>query len=351
MGEEIESKIIKNPLSNIAYMTLVYFGVIVNSLMMVITFFATNPVYGNPNGYFWFNLSVLLIIPVLGTFLYSLFASLLISRRIVVSPLFVGLLTCFPAVGIGAYHEYEYTLYLSPSARMQSVFGFMFAATLAFLFLFFVAGSPMQVGLRSLIGAYAERSNIESGTLFYETEVSTANILHRLEDSDWLTNKCSLRLVEKKEARNETRAKLQKFETDFYFALYAKDDGSKTLVSIIPYQLMTNPAEKIVFVSQASKESLAVQLDILVKDLQLKQDSGVKSKILRDSANHAMEPARFPAILKYRSHFVLTSVAIVLSIGTFAAYSAQIITDQAALSIIAIIVAIAGTAINIVGRK
>ncbi len=238
----------------------------------------------------------------------------------------------------------------SGTFRMNSIFSYLFSVFLVYLFLSYVAGIFMQPLIRGLIGAFAERENIKLGTNLYRVS-HIKNILEKMEDKKWLSDLCSMRIVGKKEGKDEIRLKLNKYRTNFFLAIYAKRAGSENLVSLTPYELIENPAQKIISASNDSKYSLDPQMEEIKKSLNLVAISGEKPEILYDSINYTMSPARFPMLVKFRNQIFAVFATSLLSVLAALAYFTGILNLQTVVGIIAIIVALGSTALNMVSKK
>jgi len=342
---------LKRTFSSVNYATLVLLAVFFNLFLMVISFFILSPSPLDLQRFIWFEVSTLILIPVLGSFSICFFASIKTLRRITVSPVYVVLLTLVPALVLGAYVEYTVYVSVPETARMNAVFNYMFSTMILYLLWTYLAGVVLHPVIRSLIGAYAERDNIQSGTSFYKTSIPIGHMLNTMEDKKWLSELCSLRIVEKKEEENIVRLKLNKYKTNFYLAVFVRKVDSEILVSLTPYQLKENLAEKTIHVSNDSKQYLKAQTVEMEKSLKLEPISAEKSEILYDAINYAMSPARFPIILKYRNEFLVVAVALFFSMLATLSYFAGMIEIQTLVGIIAIIVAIGSTAITLLSKK
>lgn len=345
-----QNETFERPLASIGYASVVFLGVFFNFLLMVFSFFISQPSRSNPQGTTWFNIALWLVIPILGSFSFSLLLSAKMPRRIVVSPVYIMFFTSIPAFTLGTYVQFTMSSY-DPESAMNSVFEHLFLSILIYMFLNYFSSLLMHPIVRRLFGAFAERHNIESGTNFYESSMPFGSIQSKTEDKRWLSEYCGMRIVEDKRKENIIKIKLNKYKTDFYLALYARNVGSKTSVSLTPYELKENPAEKLVRVSDDSKHFLEHQIGQIEKSLELVLIPAEKSAIFYDSVNYTMSPARFPAILKYRNQLIIAGIALLTMVIMTLIYHVGFIEIQTLVGVIAIIVALGSTAVNMLSKK
>lgn len=307
-GAEAAPTALKRPLRSIAYLSVVFLGVLVNLTLMVLSFVIIRPSELGGARTTWFLIAIAAFIPVLGTLIYCFAGSLRMANNIVISPTHVILFTIIPALAIGAYVEYSMS-YLYPEAyRMSNVFGYLFLAIISFIIWIYLAALVFQPIIRSLIGAYAVRENITKGTSVYTT-TDLWHILEKTEDKKWLSEICSLSVVDRKEELDEIMLKLSKYGTHYYLSVYGKQTTSKCLVALTPYELFENAAEKIVFVSDDSLKGLSLQIREIASAWELAPISTHVPQIVYASANchvacafHWASEVQDP---DYRSHFFL----------------------------------------------
>lgn len=340
----------KEPLKSIGYIAIVFLGVLFNLFLMVISFLLSQPSQNNAYGNDWFFASILFLVPLFGSFLFCVLASLKMPRRIVIAPIYVIVFSIVPTLILGSYVIHSLDFNYSSVFRMNSIYNYLFITILLYLFWGYTGGIFFQPIVRGLVGAFAERDNIKSGTKFYKIS-HIKNVFERFEDNKWLSDLCSMRIIEKKEEKDEIRLKLNKHRTDFFLTICAKRVDSKNLVSLTPYELIENPAQKVISVSDDSKYSLSPQMEEIKKALNLEQISSEEPEILYDSINYTMSPARFPMLLKFRNQILVMFVTLLLSGLTVLTYFTEIFSIETVIGIIAIIVALGSTAFNIVGKK
>jgi len=274
------------------------------------------------------------------------------SRRITISPVYVMLFTFIPSSLLGAYVVHEQNYMMVPTARVQLVVNFLFSTSVLYIFLLFFLSRVLHRIIRGLIGAFAERDNIRSGTEVYGTSLLLENILLKIDDRKWLSDLCGMRIVERKEEENEIRLKLNKHETNYYLSIYSEMTDSKVLFSLTPYELDENLAKKNIIVSEDCRLSLRHQIEEMKESFELKEiPESESSRIVRDSLNYAMSPARFPMIYRYRLQFSAIVVSVILSVLSISVYYTGLISLEILVGIIAIVVAIASAAINLLSRK
>lgn len=342
----------ERPLSQMRYNVLVFLGVVLNAFLMILSLRFSNPSPYNPQGYSWFLVSVYIIVPDLGSFVYSLFASITTPRKYTISPVYIVFFSIIPAYLIGSYVTYEIYGLQPINTRISEVINYLYIVTLLYLLWIAFSIVAMQPIIRGLIGAFAERENIKSGTLFYNASISLGNVLEKIEDSKWLSDLCSMEIADRKEKPNELQLRLNKHETDFYIALYAKKTNSETHVSLTPYEMEANPAKKIIHVSDDSKSCLQPQIEQLERTFKLNKVQAENSDIVYEAVNYAMSPARFPAIVKYGKQISVASAISIASILVIILYFTGLIKElQTTIGIIAIMVALGSTAINLLSRK
>jgi ABC-type multidrug transport system fused ATPase/permease subunit len=347
-----ETEELKRPLSQIQYNVIVFLGVVLNAFLMILSTSFSNPSLNNPQGYFWFLLSIYIIVPFLGSFIYSLVASIASPRKYTISPVYVVIFSIIPAYLIGSYVVYEIYSLPPVDIRISQVMSYLSGVTVFYLIWVIASILVLQPIVRGLIGAFAERANIKSGTLFYTTSTLLGNILEKIEDSEWLSDLCSMEIFDRKEKEDELKLRFNKHKTNFYLVLYAKKESSETHVSLTPYELEENLVKKIIRISEDSKHYLQPQIEEFEKVFKLDKIQAEKSDIVYESLNYAMLPVRFPAIIIYGKQI---SIAALMSIGSILvgiSYFTGVIKEvQTVVGIIALIVTIGSTAINILSRR
>lgn len=342
----------KKPLSQMRYNILVFFGVLVNSSLMILSVYLCRPSYFNAQGSSLFLISIYLIIPTLGSLVYSLFVSIVIPRKYTVSPAYVVSFSIVPAYLLGAYVTYEIYSLQTESIRISAIMSHLITTSLLYFFWIGASIVVMQPIVRGLVGAYAERENVKSGTLSYKTSIPLNNLLEKIEDSKWLSDFCSMRIIDRKEKDNVLQIRFCKFETRFYLALYAKRTDSETLISLTPYELDENLAKKIIRISDDSKSCLQPQIEEFEEEFQLEHISTEDLGILYESINYAMSPARFPAIVSYGKQISVAAAVLIGSLLIAISFLTGAIPEvQTAISIIAILVAVGSTTITILSRR
>jgi hypothetical protein len=349
-GTEAVPAVLGKPLRSIGYVSVVFLGVLANLTLMVLCFLIIRPSELDAARTMWFLLAISVFVPVLGTFIYCFAGSLRMPNRIVISPAYVTLFTAVPTLAVGAYVEYSVNHLFSEAYRMSTVFGYLFLAIIAFIIWTCVAASIFQPIIRSLVGAYAVRENIREGTSVYTT-TDLEHILEKIEDKKWLSEICSLSVVDRKEEQDQIKLKLGKYATSYYLSIYGKQTSTQCLIGLTPCELLENPAEKIVFVSDDSKKSLSLQTEEIVRALELTPTSTDKPPILYASVNYAMSPARFTGLQTYKNQII---VAVLFStaagIAVFARFLGSI-DDSQFLGSLAILAALGSTAFVQVSKK
>jgi len=342
----------ERPLSQFHYILTVFLGVVLNIFLMIFSAIFSSPSLNNPTGYYWFLLSIYIIVPVMGSSIYSLVVSITSPKKTITSPVFIILFSIIPAYLIGSYTIYEIYSLQAIETRFSEVMSYLIGATVFYSIFVFFAIMIMQPIIRGLIGAFAERANISSGTLFYTTSIPLGNILEKIEDSEWVSDFCSMEIFDRREKENELELRFNKHKTDFYLALYAKKVNSRIQVSLTPYELEENLEKKVIRVSENSKHYLQPQIEELEKTFKLDKIQAEKSAIVYESINYAMSPARFPAIVTYGKQIsIVTGVLIGSILVGILYFTGDIKEVQTVISIIAIIVTLGSTAISILSRR
>lgn len=350
-------KILENPLASTHYGTLVIISTAFNLFLMLLSSGYANPSSSNPQGVVWFKICILLLVPAIGTFSFCLLASLMLPRRVTLSPAYVNVFTFLPAVLMGTYVEYASdSLYAEP-LRMSMVASFALLAIVAYVSMIYLSIYALQPIIRSLVGSYGELDNIRTGTRLYSTSLSIKQIIHKMEDGSWLSNLCSMNgKIERKE-ENRLQVKLSKYQTNFYVVFCAEKSESGTLIGLTPCELRQNLATKDIAVTDESLRFLQPQITEIEEELKLayipaeKACAASELDFFLESVDYAMSPARFPLLFKYRNQIIVLAVCSFLSVVALAAYFAHFIEVQTFVSIIAIIVASGGTAISVLSRK
>ena len=233
---------------------------------------------------------------------------------------------------------------------MNNVFAFLFLGVIAFLLWIYLSINFSQPVIRNLIGAYAERSNLQDGTTLYQTP-DLEHILEKIENKKWLTDLCSLRVFERKEDEDEIKLKFNKYSTNFYLSVYGKKVKSECYVALTHFQLFENLAEKAIVTNNDSRECLRPQIVEFEKSLNLKSTSVKKDQILYPSLNYAMAPARFPMLLRYRNQMITIAVTSLISGLVGLARFMGGLDNEVFLGILAIVVALGSAAFTIINKK
>jgi hypothetical protein len=335
--------ILRKPLMSIGYISVIFLGVLLNLMLMILCFFIIRPSDSDSSRTALFLSAISIFVPLFGTFLYCLAGSLRMPGRITISPSYVMLFTSIPTLALGGYVEYSVSHLLLEDARMNSVFAYLFLVVLAYVIWIYLSISVFHPVIRGLVGANADRDNIQKGMKIY-LAADLEHILDRMEDKKWLSNICSMTVVDRREEQGQIKLKLSKYNTNFYLSIYGKQVGSECFVSLTPYELIENPAEKVVLVNDDSRNGLKLQMSELEHTLGLTLLSTDKPQILYNSANYTMSPARFPGLQKYRNQII---VSVFFSTATVIAVLARLagsIDDNQFLGAMAILAALGSTA-------
>jgi len=347
-GNEKQGLLVK-PFRHIGYISDVLLCVGFNLGLMVVSYIILAPSFDS-NRLLWFQVSISVFVPIFSTFFICLLASLRTQSRVLISPTYVTLFTGIPALVLGSYVEYSVYYYLDGISRMNNVFAFLFLGGIAFLLWIYLSIYFSQPVIRNLIGAYADRSNIQDGTTLYQTP-DFEHILEKIENKKWLTDLCSLRVFERKEDEDEIKLKFNKYSTNFYLSVYGKKVKSECYVALTHFQLFENLAEKVIVTNNDSRECLRPQIVEFEKSLNLKSTSVKKDQILYPSLNYAMAPARFPMLLRYRNQIITIAVTSLVSGLVGLARFMGGLDNEIFLGILAIVVALGSGAFTIINKK
>ena len=274
--EKEEPTVLRKPLRHLEYDILVFFCVGINFALMIVSYMIFGPKSFDTTKVLWFHVSILAFVPTLGTFFICLLVSTK-TQHILVSPVYVTFFTAIPALILGVYVQYAMNYSLLEVERMNSVFAYLLVGVFAYFIWFYLSGSLSQPIIRNLVGAYAERGNVKSGTTIYQTS-DVERILEKMEDKKWLSDLCSLRIVERKEDKNEIRLKLNKHNTDFFLSVYGRKLESESYVALTHYELFENLVEKTIMVNDDSRVCLRPQIVELEESLELKPVSVKKAR-------------------------------------------------------------------------
>lgn len=341
----------KRPLSQMRYNALVFLGVLINFFLMILVTSFSNLSLSNPIGYTWFLLFILMLIPLIGTLVFTILVSITMPRKYTLSPVYVMLFTIVPAYLVGAYVNYEMYSQTLIETRFLNVMGYLFITSWLFFVWILISTVVMQPIVRGLVGAYAERDDLKGGTIFFKSSISLESILEMIEDAKWLPDLCSMDIVDRKEEKSELKLRLNKHETNYYVALFARRIDNQTFVALTPYELDENLAKKRILVSDDCKNFLQPQMKIFLDSFKLTEISG-EPNIVYESVNYAMSPARFPAIVKYGKQISVAAVVTTASMTVVTLYSVGAVKEvQTAVGIVAVMVALGSTAINLLSRK
>lgn len=251
---------------------------------------------------------------------------------------------------IGGYILNIYNFQLPGLFYQMNLVSYVFVVIMFYLILTYVAVVFMQPILRSLIGAYAERENLKSSTTFYKTD-NLKNILEKIEDKKWLSDLCSMEVINRKETENNFQLTLSKYLTPFYIAIFGKKIETGSYVSITGYKLDENVYKKEIISSEESQYSLAPQIKEMEKTLKLEPVSSEKAEISYEAINYVMSPARFPKLIQYRNEILVGVSSAFFCMVVIIAYLISSIDAQISLGLIALIVSLGIGVINLLRRK